>query len=1196
MHTYIVLVQEPWIRNKQVSGLTGQGRTVIADERSERPRTCIVLSNNLSKVILISYTNQDLVTIKLKLKCKENVLKDIVIASSYLPYEDCNPPNNKFKNLVETCGRGNLPLIIGCDANAHQEAWGSTDTNQRGVDLFDFAIENHLLVANVGNQPTFSTHLREEVIDFTFTNLLSNDLIKEWVVLQGESLSDHKKIKFYLEDVESTPVEYRNPKSTDWGEFKFVVQELLIEQNMDAWLQNNELSCSQIDEYNSLLTSIMLEAYERVCPLRVSKGGTTKCSWWNWKLKKFRTKVNRASMKAKRSVGNWNYELLLLEFRNLRRDYKKAINEAKTGAWEKFCEEATDLSSTAKLTKILRKDKDAKLNALFDGNGKFSQSREDVLNILINTHFKDSLPVLVPTQDVVESGRDWDHNTEIIDAIVADSKIEWAVSKFEKYKMEGPDGIFPALLQNCLEYILPHLSILYKACLNRSYVPRPWRKVNVKFIPKPGKSSYYDPKSFRPISLSSFLLKTLERLLDMHIRHTLLVNCPLSLRQHAYIPGRSTETALSEITKEIKRARKQDNLVLAAFLDIEGAFDNTRCSSIIDALNLRSSEKCVTSIVERMLTDREVTLKFENQSLTRKVIKGCPQGGVLSPILWNLVVDELIVNLNNSGFFCQGYADDVVILVKGRHLNTLSDLLNNAFSKTEKWCKAKGLSVNPDKTKLILFSNRRNPKITRGPVLLKRTLPLSNEVKYLGVIFDCKLNWNRNVEERMKKSNNILWQCRRAIAPKWGLGPKQTSWIYTAIVRPTLVYGCVIWYRYCDYNCNVKKLDKVNRTACRLISGSMKSTPGAALELILGIEPLDVYILKMALNAGYRLMSSPTNVKYLGTELKAKLLESTVSAPMPTDFILPFRQFEKKFWIVIPQEIQKESNFNDTDDNIRCYTDGSLHDSGVGAGFVLYHNDSLIKKEALTLHTDCTIFQAEIYAILCAAFYLLRFSKCRITIFSDSQAALKALASKEVYSKLVSACIQAINDVGKSNTCSLQWVPGHSGIIGNELADEQANIGSYQTFVGPKPSLPIPRSIVKLEIIQHCNEIVNLRWGRLNSCRQTKIFFPEIDKKRTKLLMNMNRTNLKLLISVYTGHCGLRKHLCTLGLSDEPTCPKCGEADDAPEHLIANCRYYSKIREEFLGHTRLGSLELKCTNVHNLLGFLHASERFRIQC
>ena len=103
-------------------------------------------------------------------------------------------------------------------------------------------------------------------------------------------------------------------------------------------------------------------------------------------------------------------------------------------------------------------------------------------------------------------------------------------------------------------------------------------------IPKPRKPCYTEAKGYRPLCLSSFLLKTLERLIDRHIRDGTLGRNPLHINQHAYQSGESTDTALNSEVSTIKKALQTQEIAFGAFLDIEGAFDRTSIESISSAL------------------------------------------------------------------------------------------------------------------------------------------------------------------------------------------------------------------------------------------------------------------------------------------------------------------------------------------------------------------------------------------------------------------------------------------------------------------------------------------------------------------------------------------------------------------------------------------------------------------------------------
>jgi hypothetical protein len=122
--------------------------------------------------------------------------------------------------------------------------------------------------------------------------------------------------------------------------------------------------------------------------------------------------------------------------------------------------------------------------------------------------------------------------------------VAWAIDTFAPYKSPGVDGIFPVLLQEGQEVLIPYLIKIFRACLATEYVPFIQHQVKVVFIPKPGRNSYCGPRNFRPISLTSFLLKTMERLVDRFLRDEVLVLRPLHPNKHAYQSGKSVYTAL----------------------------------------------------------------------------------------------------------------------------------------------------------------------------------------------------------------------------------------------------------------------------------------------------------------------------------------------------------------------------------------------------------------------------------------------------------------------------------------------------------------------------------------------------------------------------------------------------------------------------------------------------------------------------
>jgi len=141
-------------------------------------------------------------------------------------------------------------------------------------------------------------------------------------------------------------------------------------------------------------------------------------------------------------------------------------------------------------------------------------------------------------------------NWNIASDIVTGERIKWAFDCMSPFK-SPEDGIFPALLQKGSTCLLNPIKCIYRASLALGYIPIAWRTARVAFIPKPGKLDYATAKSFRPISLTSFLLKGLEKLVDRYLWDGPMVTLPIHPRQHAYQAGKSAESALHQLVGRI---------------------------------------------------------------------------------------------------------------------------------------------------------------------------------------------------------------------------------------------------------------------------------------------------------------------------------------------------------------------------------------------------------------------------------------------------------------------------------------------------------------------------------------------------------------------------------------------------------------------------------------------------------------------
>ena len=252
----------------------------------------------------------------------------------------------------------------------------------------------------------------------------------------------------------------------------------------------------------------------------------------------------------------------------------------------------------------------------------------------------------------------------------------------------------------------------------------------------------------------------MEKILDDFIKQTFLKKIPLNKSQFAYQSGKSTITALHCLITKIEKSLKAKEISLCAFLDIEGAFDNASHSSMRKAMEFKDFDLCIINWIEAMLSDREISADLGGERLVIRPKRGCPQGGVLPPLLWSLVVDDLLRKLADLGFEVIGFADDICIIVRGKLGNLISSRMQSALNYTSKWCKKEGLEINPSKTVILPFTRRRTgslPKLILNGV----TIDFSSEVKYLGVTLDKKLNWNSHLNNMLDKRTNALWVCKK---------------------------------------------------------------------------------------------------------------------------------------------------------------------------------------------------------------------------------------------------------------------------------------------------------------------------------------------------------------------------------------------------------------------------------------------------
>ena len=169
-----------------------------------------------------------------------------------------------------------------------------------------------------------------------------------------------------------------------------------------------------------------------------------------------------------------------------------------------------------------------------------------------------------------------------------------------------------------------------------------------------------------------------------------------------------------------------------------------------------------------MVTNRHVTISHKNSTRRIKTKRGCPQGGVLPPFLWNLVIDDLLqYTAKHISGYIQAFADDIMSLAEGDDLDVIWQRTQTTIKTIKNWCQSKGLNISALKTKIVMFTWNR--KWSLRPIeVCGETIELSNEVKLLGITLDSKLTFNTHIDNITKKMHWHSFPMQKSHRPHMG--------------------------------------------------------------------------------------------------------------------------------------------------------------------------------------------------------------------------------------------------------------------------------------------------------------------------------------------------------------------------------------------------------------------------------------------
>ena len=239
------------------------------------------------------------------------------------------------------------------------------------------------------------------------------------------------------------------------------------------------------------------------------------------------------------------------------------------------------------------------------------------------------------------------------------------------------------------------------------------------------------------------------------------------------------------MAQEIEVAFQEKKVTRVAWIDLQRAFDKMWIDGLIIKLMRNGVANNMLKWIQSYLFNRRARVSLDQLS-SRKILlrQGVPQGGVLTPTLFLVFINDLVSELPR-GVKAALYADDLVLWCKEEHARTANYRIQQAIDQltawTEDWC----VTVNKDKSSAPLFplSPKKQARLIK---IGTHTLKEEDKAIYLGVTFDKRLTWKPHTLRTEGKARKKLVIMRKLAGTTWGANEQILKTVYEGSVRPVL--------------------------------------------------------------------------------------------------------------------------------------------------------------------------------------------------------------------------------------------------------------------------------------------------------------------------------------------------------------------------------------------------------------------------
>ena len=642
---------------------------------------------------------------------------------------------------------------------------------------------------------------------------------------------------------------------------------------------------------------------------------------------------------------------------------------------------------------------------------------------------------------------------------------------------------------------------------------------------------------------------------------------------------------LLRITQAISNGfqSKRPKKTVMVLFDYSKAFDTVWRQQLLIRLANKGIPMQFIRWFASFLTNRQAKVLFgSTKSKSVEIKQGVPQGSVVAPLLFLLFIDDITKDLPaNHALF----VDDLSIWTTDHDKHKAIAAAQDAIDHIAAWSRMNKLGLNLSKCETATFSSgscdaKWQPKLA----LDGKPVPFNPTPKLVGVKLDRTLSFGPHVDDitqKVGKRTNLL----KAVGSReWGWKKKTLRKVYVATQRSAFDYAGAAWHPYLS-NTQFQKIETAQNKALRAITGQCSSTPIEALRLESGISSYRTQSNRL-IAASYQKALRRQNDHPMASALQDNVpqrlkrgnwvtrtkelcdyLPSQVQTASITSTALPPPWSGKNnTWKVFSTVLGRNKSVTINEVNalidsfnspLVIYTDGSASAGIEKGGYAAIFTRGkaayptvirTIRKRMITSSYD-----EEKAALTTCLEYLTKYyhHDNQALICTDSQSLCRAVENGSTDT----ARILHLLDCSTKNI-TIQWVPGHTAIVGNEIADEEAKLAANDLLAEPEP----PSFGAALSCIKRTFK------DQSPSHHRIKKTYAGYSEKRDAEQVK-TRADATLLAQLRAGHSRhLRAYASLMDPSVNPNCPSCQEEAHTLEHWL-DCQSTLAVRQELFGDT-----------------------------